>query len=487
MLNMRNKKINYIIAGVLSFALIFTTIISLHITQVAQGNNYIGQGYYKVFKDGYLIGNISDMEAVKKELMVAYGEKVNQDVYFGDGISVEHVPYTNETVQFTKAADILSELDVRVDGLRVRTMEGKEFLVTSYHDWQSAIKDTIHFIANNDAEKFKFDGKSTPGDIKVVEFFFYSNERIPIEEVMDLEETKEKIIYENTDNIRKDVVQAGDTIDTIATRNNLSTVQLEFANNIDDDAILVPGSELNVTEIDYALNFSYPILEQKMEEIAFEITYEDDPERFKDEPEEIIQEGVNGLADATYRVYIVNGVSEPGERIEYEILSEPTTQIVKRGTKERPVAPSGGGNSAWSVGTDAPYSNIAGFIWPAVGICLSAEYGYYEYGRHNGTDIAGNPGDPIWAAAAGTVEIAGYNGAFGNHVRVNHHNGLVTTYSHMSSIGVNKGQEVGQGTYLGGMGRTGFADGTHLHFEVEADGARLNPRGYLPPGGPAPC
>ncbi|ACQ71484.1 Peptidase M23 [Exiguobacterium sp. AT1b] len=95
------------------------------------------------------------------------------------------------------------------------------------------------------------------------------------------------------------------------------------------------------------------------------------------------------------------------------------------------------------------------------------------YSFHNGLDIAGPVGTPIYAAQTGTVLRAGWGGAYGNHVMIAHViNGQVwtTVYAHMSSVSVSAGQRVSQGQNLGGMGSTGNSTGSHLHFEIHRGG-----------------
>ncbi|WP_214882827.1 MULTISPECIES: M23 family metallopeptidase [unclassified Exiguobacterium] len=95
------------------------------------------------------------------------------------------------------------------------------------------------------------------------------------------------------------------------------------------------------------------------------------------------------------------------------------------------------------------------------------------YSFHNGLDIAGPVGTPIYAAQTGTVLRAGWGGAYGNHVMIAHViNGQVwtTVYAHMSSVSVKAGQRVSQGQNLGGMGSTGNSTGSHLHFEIHRGG-----------------
>ena len=117
----------------------------------------------------------------------------------------------------------------------------------------------------------------------------------------------------------------------------------------------------------------------------------------------------------------------------------------------------------------------AGFIWPSYTHWHTSYYGpryleLYGYWRpHNGVDIGATWGSQIWAAAGGTVILAGRNGGYGNCVMVMHSNGYTTLYGHMSSIAVTNGQTVSQGQVLGYVGSTGNSTGPHLHFEIRSN------------------
>src|SRR5690606_20471998 len=80
------------------------------------------------------------------------------------------------------------------------------------------------------------------------------------------------------------------------------------------------------------------------------------------------------------------------------------------------------------------------------------------------------------AAMDGTVTRAGWAGGYGRQVRLNHANGLATSYSHMSRIAVSNGARVRQGQVIGYVGATGLATGPHLHYEMYRGGQTINPR-----------
>jgi murein DD-endopeptidase MepM/ murein hydrolase activator NlpD len=99
---------------------------------------------------------------------------------------------------------------------------------------------------------------------------------------------------------------------------------------------------------------------------------------------------------------------------------------------------------------------------------------------HRGVDIANALGTAIVAAGDGTVIFTGPSGSYGNHIKIEHGNGYVTTYSHLSRIAAKRGQTVTAGQRIGNMGTTGVSTGSHLHFEVLRNGANVDPATVVP-------
>jgi peptidoglycan DL-endopeptidase CwlO len=119
-----------------------------------------------------------------------------------------------------------------------------------------------------------------------------------------------------------------------------------------------------------------------------------------------------------------------------------------------------------------------GLIWPVNGPIVSP-FGM-RWGRlHAGVDIAVPSGTPVRASKAGTVQIAGWVGGYGNYTCIGHGGGLSTCYGHQSSIGTSVGAHVSQGQVIGSSGCTGHCFGPHVHFETRINGAPVNPAGYL--------
>ena len=98
---------------------------------------------------------------------------------------------------------------------------------------------------------------------------------------------------------------------------------------------------------------------------------------------------------------------------------------------------------------------------------------------HSGLDFKGPYGSTIHSAAAGRVSFSGWKGGYGRTVEVDHGNGLMTRYAHLSRTRVAVGQQVAAGSIIGGLGSTGRSTGPHLHFEVRVNNRAVNPRTFL--------
>ncbi|HCF24285.1 MAG TPA: M23 family metallopeptidase [Novosphingobium sp.] len=98
---------------------------------------------------------------------------------------------------------------------------------------------------------------------------------------------------------------------------------------------------------------------------------------------------------------------------------------------------------------------------------------------HPGLDFKGPMGAPIYAAARGTVSFVGQRSGYGNVVEIDHGNGLITRYAHMSGFRTVVGKPVMPGELIGLIGSTGRSTGPHLHFEVRINDRPVNPRPFL--------
>lgn len=120
-------------------------------------------------------------------------------------------------------------------------------------------------------------------------------------------------------------------------------------------------------------------------------------------------------------------------------------------------------------------TSISGGVKPASGV-----YTQYYNGAHGGIDIASKIGTPIYAYKPGTVIYAKWGPAgYGNLIKIDHGDGIVTYYAHLSNTNVNEGDTVTIGQQIGKMGSTGNSTGSHLHFEIRVNNRTINPYPYI--------
>lgn len=123
------------------------------------------------------------------------------------------------------------------------------------------------------------------------------------------------------------------------------------------------------------------------------------------------------------------------------------------------------------------------FMWPT-SACISQ----YFWARHPGIDLANSKGTPVIAADAGYVEAVGWDSSgYGNMILINHGNGYLTRYAHLSDFAVQVGQSVNRGQLIGHIGSTGRSTGPHLHFEIIQNGVHRNPVYFLTGRAPGLC
>ena len=209
-------------------------------------------------------------------------------------------------------------------------------------------------------------------------------------------------------------------------------------------------------------------------------------------------DGLNGVSDF-FGVSVEEIIEYPGNNLDPAAIGDfahpnietGTWLIVPNGTREfvtwsAPAIPRDNPSVAKVLGPGACGSVADGaigagvFIWPANNHSLSG-FDYSPSTNHSGIDIDGETGDAVYAADNGLVVYSGWNNwGYGNVVVINHGNGWQTLYAHLSAYNVSCGQSVWQGAVIGTIGNTGNSSGSHLHYEMMYNGAKVNPWDYLP-------
>ncbi|RBW69122.1 peptidoglycan DD-metalloendopeptidase family protein [Bacillus taeanensis] len=260
---------------------------------------------------------------------------------------------------------------------------------------------------------------------------------------------------------KKYMVKEGDVLGEIAVQYDLSVDDLIALNpSLSEESYLQIDQELAVTAYEPFLKLIVQEALKKEEAMPYETEIQTTEDLLKGETK-VVQEGKEGLQEVTYQIMKENGQIIKRGVTNKQVIEEPTTKIVLKGTK---VIPSRGTGSLG---------------WPADGGVITSHQGMRWGAFHKGIDIAGPRTRSILAADNGTIVSAGSNGGYGNQIVINHNNGMRTSYSHLASINVSVGQVVSKGQSIGVMGSTGDSTGVHLHFEVYKSGELQNPMDYL--------
>lgn len=252
-------------------------------------------------------------------------------------------------------------------------------------------------------------------------------------------------------------IQEGDTLYGIASRFGISLNTLLWANSLTVRSTLKPGTTLTILPVSGVLHTvksgdtlarissSYGVEQDKI--VAYNKL--GDGSSLTVSEKLIIPGGELRAPTPTVR---------PSTSTVATIISSPTTATPKS-------SDTAGALMIWP--TDLAYV-VRGLSWYHTGLDIDCN------GRADGTSTNDN-----YAAADGIVQYSGWKTGYGNTVEINHGNGLVTRYGHFHALYVQSGQSVTSGTPLGRCGSTGKSTGTHLHFEVIANGKFMNPYNYV--------
>ena len=294
-------------------------------------------------------------------------------------------------------------------------------------------------------------------NVEVVQAYVDSDQISTLEAAIELvtKDQEKSKIYE---------VESGDSLSVIAEKND-TTIENIIAMNKetvpDENATIRVGDEIKVTVPEPELSVVRTEQIYYEEEYDEEVQYIDNDDWYTTETK-VVQEPVAGfrkvVADVTYR-----NNEEEGRTIVYEdVVAQAVPKIVERGTKTPPtyLKPISGGRLSSGFGRrSAPKKGASTY--------------------HKGIDWAVPTGTSVSASSGGTVIKAGWGSGYGYCVYIQHPDGKVTRYGHLSRVLVKSGQKVRQGDKIALSGNTGVSTGPHLHFEILVNGTQVNPLNYL--------
>jgi len=238
----------------------------------------------------------------------------------------------------------------------------------------------------------------------------------------------------NRHGIIKYLVKEGDTLGKIAADFGVSLNTVIWANNLKSNAVIKPNQELVILPVSGVLH------KVKKGETLFSIA-----KKYKADLNEII--AFNNLDNNKKAIIIGQELIIPNGSL--------TTTNVSSVSSVSGLKPMTEDTSNWP-----EYKNY--YAYPTSGGWNKGVLHYY-----NAVDIINSCGSPIYASNEGMVSESRWNNlGYGNIIKIQHLNGTLTVYGHLSELLVKEGQQVAQGQLIGRMGNTGNANGCHLHFEV---------------------
>ena len=453
--------------------------------------------YYEVYLNDKSLGTIrseKELEDYIDENGAYYKNKFDVDkVYSPKGLQVRKL------TTYSGNVSSVSEIYKKISKEEPLTIKGYEFIIKKQTDekkaedtvttqsiyvldksvFKDAVTTLIKTFVGADAYQAYIDDNQvkieTTGenieDVYVSEDITVRETNIPVNETIytDATELANYLLYGKDQTATEYTVQAGDTIENVAFNNKISPEELLLSNTAltSTTNLLYPGQKLKIVET----NPQISVVEESyvVEDIESQYTTE---ERYDDNTvigqDKVIQEGENGLERVSQKVRKVNGIINYVDPQGKTVLKEPVSRIIVKGNK---YIPDVGSTTSWGWPTDSGWTLSSGYVWRTNPVTGKREL-------HGGLDISGTGyGSKIYATNNGRVKEASYHYSYGNHVIIDHNNGYLTLYAHMSRINVKVGQVVARGDVIGYVGMTGTATGPHVHYEIwkGCDYCRINP------------
>ncbi len=330
-------------------------------------------------------------------------------------------------------------------------VDGKfEGAVEDRHNLEKALNEMLN------EHKMGIDGETTEFtvDVQIKEGLYPQNT------VMSFADMHTKL-HTDVEGERTYVAVEGDSLWTIAAKNNVTRSQLRSLNpDIEKnlwvgDTVLISKSvpfltvQTKVTE-SYEVEIPYKLISTNSNKYPYGTT-------------KVVNSGKAGKAIETAEKVYVNGILQSTNIVNTEILVAAVNREVILGTY---------------IDTTTIKPQTGGFMWPVDGGYVSC--GINGYRGHTGMDIAAPRGTNIRASKAGVVtKVKKQTTGYGYHIIIDHGNGVQTLYAHCSKLLVSVGQSVSQGKVIALVGSTGNSTGNHCHFEIRMNGQFKNPAKYI--------
>ncbi len=412
---------------------------------------------YEYSYNGRVMGYVSEQESVlvvldmaSEELSAEYGSDVK--IESDSNITFKRVSAVQKTID--SEDDVLKRFtymaDVKTTGYAIYVNDVRYAILSSVGNASEVLMDIQdYYLSDSERTQYTYIGFKETIQIR--------EEEADIVSISSVDQAFELLIN-GSRRAETYTVQSGDTYDEICDSFGITMDELKSMNPDLDESTPTEGDVLITKITTSALTVVTEETTQYTEVIEYETVWQEDDSMYEGDSR-VAQEGENGKRIVTAKIVRENGEITEQEEVDSEIVQEAVTRIVRVGTK-----------SVTATGS---------LILPVSGYSITYGYGYRWGSLHEGVDIPAPTGTSIRASDGGTVIRAGWYGAYGLCVDIDHGTGLVTRYAHCSSISVSVGQKVGQGQIIALVGNTGRSTGSHCHFETRLNGVAVNPMNYL--------
>lgn len=436
----------------------FMIISIIALSVIGYKTNQIRMKAFDVYLGEDKVGTIRQQEdviTIMNSLQTELSNTYNMDIVLKKDIKFEETKVKDDFI--TSNDEIKQEIKSKMSFL----VQGYVLKVNDVEIGALRTKEEIESIIKRIEEPYMdmLEEGSDIKEIKIVENIEIVKQEMPLYKIGNVEDLYNHLLT-SSEEIKTHTVEVGESLWTIAKIYNLSVNELIEANQDKNPDKLQIGDEVKLIVPKSVLTVATVAEVEYTERVKYESEIEYNDKMYKNEKKTKVA-GVSGLAKVVANEIKHNGILVEREIVKEEILEKPVTEIIIKGTKEVPK----------TVATGM-------FLMPTRGK-ISSRYGMRNGRMHRGLDIASSKGTAINAADGGKVVFAGYKGAYGNMVEIDHGNGYKTRYAHASKILVTVGTKVYKGQHIANMGSTGRSTGSHLHFEVLKNGANQNPANFV--------
>ena len=478
---------------------IFLTILAFSISLILvimESSSYVyydAQNIYRIYLNGESIGvieNKKELEDYIDKMQTNIKSEYNVDkVYSPNGLKMEKETTYNERLNTPE--EIYNQMkdkeDFTIDGYivtitdkketkndkdEVETKKIKEYIyLLDKEILQDSVDSVVRAFVNdeeyenylNEIEKNKSSYGKMIENVYVKEQISIKKGRIPVNTDIyrQSKDLANYLLFGTNKKAKTYKVKTGDTIKKIAYNNKMSTEEFLIANQdiTDENALLYEGQQVVINYINPVITIIEETHSVNKEKIRYK-TVEKKDDSLMPGHTIVIQKGKKGISKVTRKIKKQNGKIIEALIVSSEVITEPISKIVRTG-----------GDANWAWPTTSNYTITTYF-----GYQLRSDIGESASRLHDGIDVAGlGCNTPIYAAAGGTVKVAGWYQGYGIGVIIDHGKGYQTLYGHLNSTAVSVGQRVSTGQQIGRMGNTGYSYGCHLHFSLLYNGSFTNP------------